>query len=84
MTITNEPVVPNEPVKFKVLGFPEEEAIRGSIERFYRLKPDADKNFSISNAFDEQIFSGVMDEGGKIINLTAIPRQGKTFDAKPR
>jgi hypothetical protein len=84
MTITNEPLVPNSPVKFKVLGFPEENAIRSSIERFYAIKTDADRNFFISNAFDEQIFSGSVNEDGKIENLNTSPKPGKTFESKPQ
>ena len=82
MTITNEPIVENSPVKFKVTGFPEENSVRSAIERFYGLKKDADRNFLIFNAFDEQIFSGLTGEEGKILNLTANSRPGKAFNSE--
>jgi len=71
MTITNEPLVPGSTVKFKVIGFPEEDALRASIERFYGLKPDADKQFLIFNSFDEQIFAGSVNDDKKIADLAA-------------
>jgi hypothetical protein len=84
MTITNEPVIAGQPVKFKLSGFPEESAVRSSIERFYALKAEADKNFLIFNAFDEQIFSGKVGENGKIESLEITPRSGKAFESKPQ
>jgi hypothetical protein len=86
MTITNEPLVPGQPVKFKVTGFPEEVALRSSIERFYALKPDASRNFFIVNAFNEQIFIGLVNESGKIEKMDIPPRNsvGKMFENKPQ
>jgi hypothetical protein len=86
MIISNEPLVPNTPVKFTVKGFPEEEGLRSSIERFYAIKTDANRNFSVYNSFEEQIFSGVVNESGKIENLLPIGRPGKSYstDAKPK
>ncbi len=78
MTITNEPLALNSPVKFTVTGFPEETAVRASVERFYGLKTEADRNFLIFNSFKEQIFSGSANEEGKIEKLEAKPRTGKS------
>ncbi len=79
MKITNEPIQENSPVKFKIFGFPEETAVRSSIERFYALKRDAFKSFEIYNEFNEQIFTGTVDDYGKITVLTPINRSGKPY-----
>jgi hypothetical protein len=78
MTITNEPIVPGASIKFKVTGFPEEEALRASIQRFYGLKADADRKFLVFNSFDEQIFAGETDIGGQIITLEATHKSKTT------
>lgn len=78
MTITNDPLVPGSPVQFKVTGFPEETAVRASVERFYGLKPDADKNFLINNAFNELIFSGAVGEDSKIAEFDFVERPEKS------
>lgn len=75
MTITNEPVVQGEPIKFILKGFPDEAAMGSSIERFYQLKADADRRFLVFNAFAEEIFSGLTDEDGKIASLADSGRQ---------
>jgi hypothetical protein len=80
MRITNEPIEPGSPVKFQITGFPEETAVRASIERFYALKKDAPKDFVAFNAFAEQIFTGRVDDNGKIMSLSHIPRSGKSFN----
>lgn len=77
MKITNEPLVPGSPVKFTVTGFPEESAVRSSIERFYAIKTDADRSFLIFNAFQEQIFSGTMNEAGKVETMVPTERPKK-------
>lgn len=66
MTITNEPIVSGQPVKFIVKGFPDEDAVKSAIERFFHLKPDADKIFLVDNAFEELIMSGSVGEDGHI------------------
>lgn len=63
MIITNEPVAAGQPVKFTVKGWPDEETVKAAVERFYRLKPDADKNFIVHNAFGELIMSGAAENG---------------------
>ena len=75
MTITNEPVVPGSPIKFKVTGFPDEDALRASIQRFYGLKTDADRKFLVFNSFDEQIFAGETNVEGQIISLEATHKK---------
>ena len=77
MIITNEPIVPGSPVKFKVTGFPDEDAVKASVERFYGLKPDADRQFLIFNAFDEQIFAGKTSDDGRILSLEATHKISK-------
>jgi hypothetical protein len=84
MIITNEPVVPGQPVKFKVSGFPEETAVRSSVERFYGIKTDASRDFNIFNSFDEQIFSGRVNNEGKVEILDPSPRPGKNLEKKPQ
>jgi hypothetical protein len=87
MRITNEPTIPGSPVKFKVIGFPDEDALRASVQRFYALKTDADRNFLVFNAFDEQIFAGETDSSGLIISLEPTHKSGKNFiqqTAKPQ
>ncbi len=86
MTITNDPVIPGSPVKFKVTGFPDEDALRASVQRFYGIKTDADRNFLVFNSFDEQIFLGQTDAGGVIASLEATHKIGKNFihETKPQ
>ena len=76
MIITNDPVVPGLPVQFTITGFPEETALRSSVERFYGLKTDADRRFLVYNSFDEQIFGGRTDIEGKITELEATHKNG--------
>ena len=78
MTISNEPIVAGTPVKFKITGFPEETAVRAAIERFYALKTDADRQFLIDNTFNELIFSGAVDDDGKVEKLVSIDRKLST------
>lgn len=77
MTITNEPLQPDFPVKFTVNGFPEEEAVLGSVQRFYKLKPDAFRKFTINNAFAELIMSGSVDSDGNILQFEHHERPKK-------
>ena len=79
MIITNEPLAPDAPVKFKVSGFPEEAAVRAAVERFYGLKPEADRRFLIDNAFNELIFSGAVGAEGKVEKLEFAERERKNF-----
>lgn len=74
MKITNEPLVPDEPVKFIVTGFPDEDAIKNSLERFYAKAAHADRRFEIYNFFKELIIKGSSDSAGKINALEHIPR----------
>jgi hypothetical protein len=78
MTVSNEPLVPGSPVKFKVIGFPDEDAVKASIQRFYGLKTDADRKFLIFNVFDEQIFMGEANAEGQIILLEATHKKTLT------
>lgn len=69
MTITNEPIAAGQDVKFIVKGFPDEDAVKASIERFYGLKPDAEKSFVVLNSFSELIMSGNVGGDGKIFSF---------------
>jgi hypothetical protein len=84
MKITNEPLLEGLPVKFIVSGFPEEEAIKSSIERFYNIKAGAHKKFIVYNTFKEEIFTGKMGDGGKIEEFTVTPKQGKPFNGESK
>jgi hypothetical protein len=86
MKITNEPLTPDTPVRFIITGFPEENAVRSSIERFYNLKADVNRNFLAFNGFGEQIFAGKVDEGNKIAELNTTSRASKasSFEPKPQ
>jgi len=77
MIISNEPLVPNETVKFTVKGFPDEDAVKNSIERFYAKALHADRIFEIQNVFQEPVMSGKADEAGKIIEFNHLPRPKK-------
>jgi hypothetical protein len=83
MIISNEPLEENSPVKFKVKGFPVGEAIKSAVERFYKIKTDANREFVVYNEFSEAIFSGTMDETGKIAIFTDAGKPGKSFSPKP-
>ncbi len=77
MKISNQPLVPGEPVKFIVTGFPEEIAVKASLERFYTLSQEADRRFITFNIFEEQIFSGSVDAEGKIASFESLKRSDK-------
>lgn len=79
MKITNEPLVEGLPVKFIITGFPEEDAVKASVERFYSHAPHASRSFFMHNAFDEEIFSGQVDDQGKILTFTPSPRPTKSW-----
>jgi hypothetical protein len=82
MIISNEPLTENSPVKFKIKGFPVQEAIKLSVERFYKIKPDAKREFLIHNEFNEVIFLGTVDESGRA-EIEDTGRPGKSFTNKP-
>jgi hypothetical protein len=79
MTISNEPLVPGSPVQFKAIGFPDEDAVKSSIQRFYVAAPHADKKFLVNNIFGELIISGHINDEGKIEEYTSHPRPEKNF-----
>jgi hypothetical protein len=79
MTLTYEPLAPNEPVKFKLRGFPEEAAVRSALEGFYAKNPDADRRFSVDNMFQELIFSGSVDGEGRVLEIRAHDRPRENF-----
>ena len=77
MKLTFQPLALGSPVKFTLQGFPEESAVRVSLENFYANHPEAERSFLIFNTFAEQIFSGQVDKKGALENLTPSPRPVK-------
>lgn len=64
-------LIPQQPtdvsaLKFKLRGFPEDAAIKYSLEQFYRGQTGQPRNFLIYNMFDELIFTGSVDEHGRL------------------
>ncbi len=84
MIVSNEPITEGQPVQFKVTGFPEEEGVRQSIERFYKLKPDALRNFTVVNTFGDEIFSGKIGEQGSIADFQSISPTGKKYTSEEK
>ena len=77
MTITNEPIILNQPINFIVKGWPDEDAVKAAIERFYNLKQDAFKEFFVKNSFEEVIMSGKIDGQNKIMEFKHHERHEK-------
>lgn len=83
MKISNEPLVPGSPVQFILTGFPIDEAIATSIQRFYQQAgPQADRHFQVYNTFKEQIFGGMVDESGVVQSFEVSDRH-KKLEPKP-
>ncbi len=77
MILSNQPLVEGTPVQFTLTGFPDETAVKSSIERFYTKAPHANRNFLVNNTFDERIISGHADTEGKIEEYTSHQREDK-------
>ncbi len=85
MELKAELPVPNEPISFTLKGFPVEETIVSSLERFYhRAGRDTDRRFQIFNMFKELIFSGAMNSNNMVDRLTAHDRENKPRPEEPR
>ena len=79
MHLFYDPPAANEPVKFKLQGFPEEEGVKLAVEKFYAEQAGADRRFVVNNMFGEMIFSGSADAGGVIAELKNHERPRENF-----
>jgi len=84
MIVSNEVIVEGQPVTFKVTGFPDEDGVRQSVERFYKLKTNAHRSFSIVNMFGDEIFSGRIDENGTMVEFNSFSPSGKKYTSEEK